>query len=201
MYTELTTMPQRALNPNLPQQGQLPSACCYPASGRVVSSGQLTDPATVQRKEASKRHLKIFCGIPRPHITLYLYVVLFENGHTSVRVWVGELGQHTIGSEPLIQQDAVGLNVMLFVIMIGYCMTTMIQFCFQPRCKVLVALEDCSSQFVHQLVKTQVHLKEDLGGNRLQCTYEYLSSNVKIYIMQQFKMAHCLLLQLQSHRI
>ena len=115
---------------------QLPSACYYPASGRVVSSGQSTDPATVQRKGSKQEESENILWESQGPILLYtctwrcLRMVMYRWG------WVGEFRRGTMGSEPLVQQDAVGLNVMLFVILIGYCMTTIIQVCFQPRCSL-----------------------------------------------------------------
>ena len=149
----------------LPQQGQLPSACCYPTSGRVVSSGQSTDPATVQMKESKQEASESILWESQGPILPYTCT------WRCLRMVVYRLG---LGGGIRMAHNRLGTTcptgccrVELFVIVIGYCMTTIIQFYFQPRCKVLVVLEDLLTQLVHQLVKTQVHLKEDWGGNRL----------------------------------
>ena len=41
---------------------------------------------------------------------LYLYMALFEDGHVSVGVWVGELEWCTVSPETFVQHDAVGIE-------------------------------------------------------------------------------------------
>ena len=41
---------------------------------------------------------------------LYLYMALFEDGHVSVGVWVGELERCTVSPETFVQHNAVGIE-------------------------------------------------------------------------------------------